>query len=376
MPFVESSWPTHFVPEVGIIRKPNIEIRSTNNLDYWTISRTNSLGFLDREPISLERAAASCHITVIGDSFVEAKEVSISEKFHIILEEIAAQRLSHLDITVSAFGRGGTGQINQLPYYDEYAQVLNPKLVVLVLHANDFWDNSPIMTGLRKGYDPNHIPLVSAGIDENDAIMLRQPDPDYESYSLPYLPTEELPWHQELVRDTANVSRLVKWIDAKLTALFPADSDPQVLAWAELLSQRPNMNDLYGWRPTTSRHRLYEGFKVESLPEFFEESLEFTAFALDEFQKRAHRDGATLIVLSTYEVGADGTPIFDRLKTMTEALGIPVISQYDHIVRRGGGSRIEEAHFSHDMHWNTAGHRWAAEALLEYISQNQEICDA
>ena len=120
MPFsfatIRYSW--HFVPKVGRILKPNAEVSWTNHREFWTISRTNSLGFLDREPIRSERAAASCHITMIGDSFVEAKEVPIADKFHVRLEERAARHLSHLDITTSAFGRGGTGQINQLPYYD------------------------------------------------------------------------------------------------------------------------------------------------------------------------------------------------------------------------------------------------------------------
>ena len=36
---------------------------------------------------------------------------------------------------------------------------------------------------------------------------------------------------------------------------------------------------------------------------------------------------------------------------------------------------VEDAHFQHDSHWNAAGHQWASEALLEYLKQNQEICD-
>ena len=76
----------HFVQGVGYIWKPNVEI-SHSNVDFWVISHTNSLGFLDREPISSERAVASCHIAMIGDSFVEADEVPIADKFHVRLED-------------------------------------------------------------------------------------------------------------------------------------------------------------------------------------------------------------------------------------------------------------------------------------------------
>ena len=49
-PFMDSIVPRYFHPKAGLILKPNAEIRWTNGLDFWTISRTNSLGFLDRPP--------------------------------------------------------------------------------------------------------------------------------------------------------------------------------------------------------------------------------------------------------------------------------------------------------------------------------------
>ena len=115
MPFVASHAPTVFVPDVGMLRRPHTEIRWTNGLDFWTVSRTNHLGFLDREPPNPEQAAESCHITMIGDSFVEAKDVPIADKFHVRLEEMAARELPRLDVTTSAFGMGGTGQITSWP---------------------------------------------------------------------------------------------------------------------------------------------------------------------------------------------------------------------------------------------------------------------
>ena len=29
---------------------------------------------------------------------------------------------------------------------------------------------------------------------------------------------------------------------------------------------------------------------------------------------------------------------------------------------------------THDDHWNAAGHRWAAEALFDYLEQHPETC--
>ena len=187
VPFKEAYEPKVFVPDVGLLRPPDTEIRSTNKLDFWTISRTNSLGFLDREPPSPERAAASCHITMIGDSFVEARQVSIPEKFHVRLEEMAARELPHLDVTTSAFGMRGTGQIDQLAFYDEYARHLHPRLVVLVFVPNDFINNFPLWRSIQEGLDPEHLPYVSAVRAADGSFRLRPPDPDYKRFRLPRL---------------------------------------------------------------------------------------------------------------------------------------------------------------------------------------------
>ena len=102
-PFTWVDRPFIWSPTIGRAYAPNVEVRFTNYLDFWVESRTNSLGFLDREPIGVERAAASCHVAVIGDSFVEALQVPIADRFHVRLEEMAARELPRLDVTTSAF---------------------------------------------------------------------------------------------------------------------------------------------------------------------------------------------------------------------------------------------------------------------------------
>ena len=295
MPFVDNSTPSHFVPEVGRIRKPTAEFRFTNGLDFWTISRTNSLGFLDREPPSSERAATSCHIAMIGDSYVEAREVPIADKFQVRLEELAAEELRHLDITTSAFGITATGQVNQLAYYDEFARHLRPALLVLVFVSNDFRDNAPILRGLRLGMEPDRLPEVSATRGADGTITLQPPHP-YSPESRLAVPSR----HPRVTDRLTDMSALAKWLDAKRRASFPDDTDPELIAQVALLSRRsPRYAALLdGWRPTT------RGFHVQfritrDLPAVFEDALDFTGFALDQFRERADRDGAALVILST-----------------------------------------------------------------------------
>ncbi len=352
-------------------------MRFTNHLDFWVESRTNSLGFLDREPIGVERAAASCHVAVIGDSFVEAPHVPITDKLHVRLEEMAARQLPRLDVTTSAFGFHPTGQVSQLAYYDEFARHFRPALVVLVFVPNDFMDNSPILSGLRMGMDPHRLRHVSATRGADGAITLRPPHPGPSR--LAGLPPPGRSTARERAADwLAGASFFARWLRRKTLAVLGPLPAPEMLSWVELLSRRSPRHAalLDGWRPTT-RSGINEPFFAststeEELPAVHKDALDFTAFALDQFKERAHRDGAALAILSTHSMRARGGLGFERMAALAEPRGIPIIDQYGHIIRQGAERR--DARGPHDSHWNAAGHQWAAEAVLEWLKRNQDVC--
>ena len=382
-PFMTNHQPGVFVPDVGLLRPPRTEIRWTNQVDFWTVSRTNSLGFLDREPPSPARAAESCHIAVIGDSFVEANEVQISEKFHVRLEEMAARELPALDVTTSALGRGSSAQINQLAYYDEYARHLRPRLVVLVFVPNDFVGNFPLWRSVTDGFDPEHRPYVSAERAADGGFRLRPPDPDYLRFRLPRLTPPVTEWRWATGR--ISPSWFWSWLTQEFSRLTGAGAYPHYtehFARLELLSRRPAHAPLFNGRQGVSKtltRLLAEGsitkglFAEENDVPLYTETLAFTAFALDEFKKRAERDGAALVILASHRMVDDGDVPLAELREMASERRIPVVDQGDFINRRG--AELHDASWAHDNHWNLAGHRWAAEALLEYLKQNQELCE-
>ena len=172
--------PGHFVPGVGLVYEPGVEHRWTNYRDFWNISRANSWGFFDREPIRSERAAESCHVTIIGDSFIAARQVPVSDKVQVRLEELAAEDLPELGVTTSAFGVHNTAQVNQLPIYDRYASRLSPKLLVLVFTDNDLYGSSASLVALRHGWDPDRAPYTYAEQARDGTMKLRPPSPDYD----------------------------------------------------------------------------------------------------------------------------------------------------------------------------------------------------
>ena len=374
-PFMERVVPKIWSPTVGQAYAPNVEVRFTNYLDFWVESRTNSLGFLDREPIGVERAAASCHVAVIGDSFVEAPHVPIADKLHVRLEELAARELPHLDVTTSAFGISTTGQVSQLAYYDEFARHFRPALVVLVFVHNDFKDNSPILAGLDRGIDPDRLRNVSATRGADGAITLRPPHPGPSRLAgLP--PPGRGPAHERAADWLAGVSFFARWLRRKTLAVLGPPPAPELLSWVELVSRRSPRHAalLDGWRPTTqaSVHEPFFASTEDNLPAVHKDALDFTAFALDQFKERAHRDGAALAILSTHSMRARGGLGFERMAALAEPRGIPIINQYDHMLRQGAEPR--DARWPHDRHWNAAGHQWAAEAVLEWLKRNQDVC--
>ncbi len=339
VPFTEVRWPTRFVPGVGLLNEPGAEVRRTNHSEFWVAQRVNRWGFLDREPLTPAQAARTCHIAFIGDSFVEAGQVPVADKFHVRLEELAARALPRLNISTSAYGRSATGQVNQLPFYTEYARSLRPKLVVLVFVRNDFIDNHVLLAGITGGWDPGKPRHVVADKTAAGAITLRPPDPAWRKMSMADL-LAQYPRYQSVL-------------------------DPYLSEASESLSV---------WDGLTLRSKW---LKDPTLP-LFGEAVEFTAFALDEFQRRVADAGASLWLLLAagghfqYRLGDASDPLRVIVEDLAEARGIPVVSQYDYIVRQG--RRVADGSFPRNGHWNPTGHQWAAEALLERLRQRPEVC--
>ena len=354
VPFTGGYRPMRFVPDVGYVGAPDGEIRHTNHIDFWTVTRTNRLGFADREPISPARAAAGCHVATIGDSFVEAIQVPIAQKFHVWLEALARRELPHLDVTTSAYGESGFAPVNQLPLYDKYARQLHPRVLVLVFTLNDLWENSSVLRGMISGWDADSLPFVTVRRESDGTFTLLPPDAG---------PVKRRNRFRGLAA-TLQSSYFVTWLRGHLNRRWPqleaAVND------ALQRSPRPRFSGI------PLQWQWSRAFRAPSLAPEFEEALALAGFALDQFVERTRRDGVALVILAAYNLGGRDDPAFGRLRALTEARDIPVVNQYDYIVGRGGN--VEDAHWPHDGHWSPAGHQWAAEALLEYLRRNPEIC--
>ena len=385
VPFRESERTTRMAPGVGLIYAPHSVVRHTNWLDFWQTARANSLGFLDREPPPPQRAAESCHVTLIGDSFVNASQVAIRDKVQVQLEELAATDTPGLDVTTSAFGISGTGQINQLAFYDTHARNLSPNVVALVFVRNDFRNNSLLLSALSHGFNPDHPPFLYARRGADGALELVPPTSSLEALEanrLPQLPPPRPSLGSRIERKLREWSYLADrvWIGhGHIRRKFeaPRVSTAERLAWAELIGRDPRLAALMeGWTlPYLDEDLFLEPERNQ--PRVVRDALDVTRFALEQFRERTERDGAELIILANYRLHGEGAPWFVLLRELAAKIGggggIPVISQHDYITNAGGES--SEARWAHDSHWNATGHRWAAEAILEWLKRNPEACE-
>jgi hypothetical protein len=394
-PFAEVKWPSKFDPKVGFLFEPGAELRHTNHLDFWVSERTNSLGFADREPMS-HVVGRGCHAAFIGDSQVEAAQVRNDEKVHVVLEKRAATARPEWRLTASAFGYSGTGQLNQLTFYDSFVHNLRPKLVVLVFTSNDFANNSYVLEALRNGWHPDHPPRLFARRDPRSGEYRWIPiDPDWQRY---LLKTKTQPNRNNLAQRVLHSfmkdhSLFYNWFWRKLSLLHPemvsgidGPTVPELIAMrVEALRETDDYRrQLRNWDNSYGSD-LDAVFYDEVLPELFSDALSLTGFALSEFQRRIKHDEGSLVILTTSHMSLPGNPRpgakqdplssrrqFLRLEAIARTLGIPVIDQYTYIVQSGGN--LLAAQFRHDAHWTPQGHIWASEAVLRYLEQNPPIC--
>ena len=106
--------------------------------------RTNSAGFRDREH-TLQKPKDVIRVAVLGDSYIEAFQVSQGEMFGSVLEEELNSRQFGGDrkVEVLSFGVSGFGTAQELLMLRHHVWQFDPDIVLLAfLPANDLRNNS------------------------------------------------------------------------------------------------------------------------------------------------------------------------------------------------------------------------------------------
>ena len=203
---------------------------------------------------------------------------------------------------------------------------------------------------MKTGYGPDGIPYATARKNRDGTIHLRHPSPDTQRERLSSFQDYPL-----VIRHWRNTdSLLVHWLGRKIGLKTLWRMSPFHTRAEELVRRPGYESTLDGWDPADIADISMSNFLTQpDPPPVFQEALEFTAFALDEFRRWTKRDGAELVILASHTMGRSGDPLFERMADMARERGIPVINQSDYIARQGG--KIEDARFAHDDHWSAQG---------------------
>ena len=374
-PFADNVWPGRFDPAVGFTIEPGAIVRWTNLYDYCLEQRANAFGFLDRE-VAPELPAGTQRIVVLGDSFVEAVQVPIADKFHVVLERRLRERGVH--VATHAFGTSGSGTSNELAFYEAIASKLTPApaLVIVLFVSNDIANNSALLEAVRNGWHPDHPPRLF--FRERGAAVERVGiDPDWRTHAIPI----EAPAMATTWRDA---SRLYRWAHANFAAATGADLQPvfelytRRLAW---LRATPAWRDaLAGWNwPDDADFDVMTA--CIDPPPAFAEAVRLTEPSLRVLRDRVAADGGRLVVVASHNVGElipepplrrPHHPRFwiDVVTPICARLELPLLDLHADFMERGV---IREVEFARDRHWNAFGHANAAAAIDAFLAAHPEL---
>jgi hypothetical protein len=327
-PKTQITYSLAFHPDIGFTFKPGAQVKWTNGVDFWTVTKINSLGFADAEPV-LPKPKDRFRVLLVGDSFVEAVQVPIQQKVQTLLAAQLNERIPARKSDVVALGMSGTGQSNELSFYERNRKDFAPDLVVLIFVGNDFANNSPLLEAVRNGWDPEHLPR-----------LFMRPDCTRAPIS-------------------------ADWAKFLLPAASPTDR-------VKLLRARSHEIDRgFGEWKEESEDMDQKFYKTGDLPPAFEEAISLTKCAFAEWKKLAAEDRFQLLVVAAEQVDQPNRPgQINRLKAMLEDLNIPLLNLRPEFLKRGD---LRSASWQFDGHWNPTGHRWAAEAIVEYIMANHVV---
>lgn len=119
----------HFDPEIGRVNPPSTmwTIRTT---EYVTRMETNSRGFRGPE-LPTERVPGEFRVLFLGDSFVEAKQVPLEERFVEQTERLLEERWQR-PVTARALAVGASEPAREYLSYEHLGASFDPDVVVQV----------------------------------------------------------------------------------------------------------------------------------------------------------------------------------------------------------------------------------------------------
>ncbi len=313
--------------EAGLlILNPNEKIH-IHSVCFQNDVQTNSLGFHSRE-YSFERLEGVFRIAVIGDSFVEAMQVPRDKTFTSFLEEkLNSLGNKSYKYEVMPFGISSHGTYRNIMYFEKYAAQFKPDLVIDALAWNDIEDDV---------YDSG-IPVASGGFLKSAKKILRK------SVLITTLRQSYLTFRSKLEKDSDELSPTVE-------ILLPEYDDFWQKAWIR-------------------QEELLKNFKETAAMN----NADFMVVSLTDGY-RVHRDLLERFMAATQSKTVDLEKPEKTLSVIAEKNSFPYLALNPLFKKRAAkeeGSTVWPC----DGHWNSLGHEWAADALVDYLVSQKLVGD-
>jgi hypothetical protein len=321
----------------------------------------NSHGYRDYER-TYDKPPNSFRILVLGDSYVEALQVSLDDTFTALLEKKLNAVSESMRFEVLALGEPGFGTANEYMRYLDFGTAYSPDLVILALTmGNDIQDNSKLLNRERVQF--------YFGFDQHKNLVLdRSVFNDYQN---------SLKRRLQRIKEH---SYLASFIASRLSLLYRQWKEGHVTFTPE-----------YDEAATANTRRDLDPYSYlniyrSDLPPAWKEAFDITTGLISRLRTAVEERGARFLLvgicgaeqvhpqkskqlMKMYEHPFDfGQP--DRIleqfskREQIEFLDLmPTFREY----HRKTGTYLHGFGSNLSGHWNENGHRLAAEAIFGFL---------
>lgn len=298
--------------------------------DFSVHVKTNSLGFRDRDR-EVEKPAGVTRIAVLGDSFIEAVQVPLSDTATQILERRlnavpGASRYEVLNFGISNYGIG-----QYLLTWRQYARQFRPDYVAIFVARLHMWRTAQRYSdGAFPGTERQRL-WIRPVFTLADGALTLEPARDYEAFC----------------QVQADLSR----------SLFGGTRS----------RQRHQLITLNYGKVLAAEVRTRYGRKVPPGDADTKQLVDLNLAIIDELRKETSAAGARLAVIDVSRYLGDEPDVSTTLGSFCEHNDVTCIPASEKLMAAARAG--QSTHWSHDSHLNGYGNAILADALHEWIQR-------
>jgi lysophospholipase L1-like esterase len=327
---------------LGFALSPGIRIRHADR-DFSVAIAVNSLGLRGPER-GLSKPAGTARILLLGDSFAFGWGVEHDETFGARLERLLAARVGPVEVWSAAVPGWTTDQ--HYLYLHARGLALDPDLVLLAAGENDLAELAFNRLVLDAARLPVRVEPLWRMVDGTGRMR-------YLGRGTPAMP--RAPWPGEgWLRDHLHLYHWLRYRLARISAgLAVRRAAPLPPEWIREDPGRP----IVGLFPDELQRAL------ATSPEF---RLRYHLFLVEAMERETRARGISLRTLLVAHSG-EARPADPSMRALHDACAARPEACLDsaHVIPAVDMPRFT---FSHDFHWNPAGHQQIAEALAAWLA--------